>query len=160
MTPCPASQPVRAALQCIPHRDAPTAAAPRLRRSADAVVNGWVVPWRPADGIKYTVYDKQDNFSSTIARKLEVTVQMPWYLNQDTPGSSVRLVLDAQGLPVYQGLVPVNFTLLVPKSLVQNRTKGPVLQYGHGLFGSRSEVQEGYVAALCRDVAQGLSTGW
>jgi len=93
------------------------------------------------------VYSKQDNYSSTIARKLQVTVQMPWYLNQVQPGSSVRLVLNEQGLPVYQGLVPVNFTLLVPRSLVENRTTGGVLQYGHGLFGSREEVDEGYLDA-------------
>ena len=81
------------------------------------------------DGFKYTVYSKEDNVSSTIARRLQVTVQMPWYLNQVNPGSSVRLVLNDEGLPVYQGLEPVNFTLLVPRSLVDNGTAGGVLQY-------------------------------
>ena len=64
----------------------------------------------------------ENNVSTTVARRLQVTVQVPWYLNQAGPGSSVRLVLGKDGLPVYQGLQPVNYTILVPHSLVNNGT--------------------------------------
>lgn len=74
------------------------------------------------DGFKYKVYSVENNVSTTVARRLQVTVQVPWYLNQAGPGSSVRLVLGKDGLPVYQGLQPVNYTILVPHSLVDNGT--------------------------------------
>lgn len=53
------------------------------------------------------------------------------------------------GLPVYQGDCFINFTVLIPYSLVGNATTpthtGKVLQYGHGLFGDQGEVEVGYL---------------
>ncbi len=39
----------------------------------------------------------------------------------------------------------MTFTVLIPKSLVTNRTTGGVLQYGHGLFGDQGEIDVGYL---------------
>lgn len=60
---------------------------------------------------------------------------MPLYLNTFYPGTDVRLVLDPRtGLPVYQGMCSINFTVLVPASLAGNATTPPavgkVVQYG------------------------------
>jgi hypothetical protein len=45
-----------------------------------------------------------------------------------------------------QGVQPVNFTVLIPRSLAAAGGKlGRILQYGHGLFGDQSEVTEEYL---------------
>ena len=87
-----------------------------------------------------------------IARKIEGSMEVPFYLNEVVPQPSLRLVLDpSSGLPVYQRLASVKFEVLVPHS-VANGTFGTAanparaLQYGHGLFGSLTEVEEGYLA--------------
>jgi len=77
-------------------------------------------------------------------------LQVPLYLNTYLPGTEVRLVLNpATGLPVFQGYCYINFTVLIPYSLVGNATNPPragkVLQYGHGLFGDQGEVEVGYL---------------
>jgi len=55
------------------------------------------------------------------------------------------LVLDSHGVPVFQGMYEAAFTVLIPRSLVNNGSIGSILQYGHGLFGDRSEVTGGYL---------------
>eukprot|EP00937_MAST-01D_sp_MAST-1D-sp2_P002336 g2336.t1 len=86
-----------------------------------------------------------------IARKIEGSMQVPMYVNTAVPQPSLRLVLDASGLPVFQRMAEVKFEVLVPHS-VANGTFGTAanparaVQYGHGLFGSMGEVEEGYLA--------------
>ena len=86
-----------------------------------------------------------------IARKIEGTMEVPFFLNDVLPQPALRLVLDERtGLPRFQRLVSVKFEVLVPHS-VANGTFGtdaaPVraVQYGHGLFGSFAEVEESYL---------------
>ena len=63
-------------------------------------------------------------------------MQVPWYLN--TVGvwatSNSRLVLsNATGLPVFQSLQPVNFTVTVPPSVLADKAPlARIVQYGHG----------------------------
>jgi hypothetical protein len=47
--------------------------------------------------------------------------------------------------PLYNGDGEVTFTVVVPASLVQNRTRGALMSYGHGLFGSQAEVETAYL---------------
>lgn len=86
-----------------------------------------------------------------IARKIEGTMEVPFYLNDVVPQPTLRVVLDERtGLPRYQRLASVKFEVLVPHS-VANGTFGTAakparaLQYGHGLFGSYAEVEESYL---------------
>lgn len=83
-------------------------------------------------------------------------MRAPLYLNQAAPGKSTRLVLNEQGTPVYQGTMPATFEILIPHSVVgANAKSARVVQYGHGLFGDKSEVEVSYLAedadrSVCR----------
>lgn len=114
-----------------------------------------------SSGFKWRVLSKQDNVSPSVARKIEGQFLMPWYLNSTEANPSVRLVLDSNGEPVFQGLQPVNFTLLLPTSAVAGGKRAGVLQYGHGLFGSREEVNSGYLTDQANEQGYALlATDW
>ena len=74
-------------------------------------------------------------------------MRVPWYLNQFAPGMSVRLNLaaDDANVPVYNGDGPVTFSVIIPERVVKNGTRGALMSYGHGLFGSQSEIQTQYL---------------
>ena len=102
----------------------------------------------PAGGPETKIWSVRDNPDDVTARHIEGAVRVPWYLNQDGPGMSVRLVLDGEGgTPAFQSFVWVNFTMIVPLGVVNGSTITParVVQYGHGLFGSREEVEDHYL---------------
>jgi len=75
-----------------------------------------------------------------IARRVKGTVLAPCYLFPTcAPGGTFKL--DASGAPIQSGVWPANFDCILPVSA----TTGPVAAgrpslYGHGLFGSASEV--------------------
>lgn len=102
---------------------------------------------RTTGGIAYRITESQDNPSSDIARRVHGYMTVPWYLNQVEPGVDVRVVTPPgdPNTALFNGEHEVSFTVLIPKSLVLNRTAGAVLQYGHGLFGSQQEVDTGYL---------------
>lgn len=100
--------------------------------------------------LQYEIVRVTESPSSDCARMIQGFFLAPWYLNQQGPSASVRLVLDppSTGLPVFQGFAPVNFTVRIPSSLrdsslafdqdsTGNGTAqtGRLLNYGHGLFG-------------------------
>jgi hypothetical protein len=75
-----------------------------------------------------------------IARRVKGTVTVPCYLFPScAPGGTMQL--DANGDPIQNGVWPANFDCIIPDSV----TSGPAAAgrpslYGHGLFGSASEV--------------------
>ncbi len=78
--------------------------------------------------------------SSQIARRVKGTVTVPCYLAPScAPGGKFQL--DARGLPTRNGTWSANFDCIVPRSAVDGAPlpARPSL-YGHGLFGSASEV--------------------
>lgn len=97
----------------------------------------------PAAGPTYEIRDIQRNFSAHIDAHIRGVMHVPLYMHSALPGS--ELVLDANDRPVFQRLTPVQFTILVPRSLIERGAVGRILQYGHGLFGSQSEVTVGYL---------------
>jgi hypothetical protein len=97
----------------------------------------------PADAIKYKINKINPNVSGDIIREIQGTMWVPQYVNSPLPGA--KLVLDANGIPVYQGMGTATFTVRIPFSLPGNGTTGMILQYGHGLFGSQEEVHGGYL---------------
>lgn len=89
----------------------------------------------------YSITAMQDNPSSHIARRIEGTVHVPMYLTgTGGPGSTMML---SYGLPSQSGYVDVPFLLQIPNSAVAPVASAaapkPILQHGHGLFGSRTE---------------------
>ncbi|MDX6604112.1 MAG: hypothetical protein QOF23_621 [Solirubrobacterales bacterium] len=75
-----------------------------------------------------------------IARRVKGTYLVPCYLFPScAPGGTFQL--DASGAPIQSGIWPANFDCIIPASV----TSGPAgagrpSLYGHGLFGSASEV--------------------
>lgn len=74
------------------------------------------------------------------------TMSAPLYTEEDKP--NVVLTRDADGMPYYNGQTEVPFTVIVPRTLLDDPRPAPVIQYGHGLLGGQSEVKGGYLAEL------------
>jgi hypothetical protein len=75
-----------------------------------------------------------------IARRVKGTVEVPCYLAPScAPGGTLNL--NAAGEPVQTGVWPANFDCIIPAAAVSGpgQSARPSL-YGHGLFGSASEV--------------------
>ncbi len=92
----------------------------------------------------------------SIARTIEGKLTSPYYTEEDRPGAF--LSADADGMPYAVGDRQVPFLIRVPCSVVNGPDgKGPVagsapiLQYGHGLLGGRSEARTGYLSQMADD---------
>jgi hypothetical protein len=82
--------------------------------------------------------------SPSIALRIEGTIRVPLYLESDKPGA--RLFRDASGKVVANGEAEVPFTMQVPHSAMPadaSFTPATILEYGHGFFGSREEINYG-----------------
>ena len=102
-----------------------------------------------------------------MARRVKGTFTVPCYLAPDcAPGG--RFQLDARGAPTRHGNWTANFDCIIPRSAVRG-TPSPARPslYGHGLFGSASEVGSGpqaelantYNFVLCATDEIGMSQG-
>jgi hypothetical protein len=90
--------------------------------------------------------------SEDIALRIEGTIAAPRYVDSDEPGA--RLVRGPGGLPVYQGVAIVPFTLQVPRSAMPDAPgfePARVLQYGHGFFGAREEINYGFMSGFSNE---------
>jgi hypothetical protein len=70
------------------------------------------------------------------ARRIEGRMTVPSYLTADAPGAT--LVLGTDGLPQSTGTFQVPFLVLLPRSASPERPVR-VLQFGHGIFGTREQ---------------------
>ena len=96
-----------------------------------------------------TVTEVQDDVDEHIARRLDLTVRLPLYLESTELGA--RLHRDGDGAVARNGVVEVPFTVLVPRSVAARVAGDPparLLQFGHGFFGSREEAADSDVAGL------------
>jgi len=110
-------------------------------------------------GPSYSITNITDNYNGNIFRVIEGRFTVPLYMDSRFPGSV--LVLDPRGNPVYQGDVSVDFTVLIPWTLVNNPRPGRILQYGHGLFGGQGEVKVGYLGEVANRYGYVLcATDW
>merc|ERR1712100_183017 len=86
----------------------------------------------PSNGPVYYIDLIEDGPSDLIARRIRGTFETPYYTEH--PGPNTHLVLDDDGLPVFQGWTNSTFIVNIPVSLVAQGQSGRILQYGHGLF--------------------------
>ena len=85
-----------------------------------------------------------DDHNEYIYRFIEGVMTVPSYMTSVNPNST--LVLDPDtGLPVYQEDSEVPFYVFIPRSLVEEGRAGAILQYGHGLLGSKDEAHTDYL---------------
>lgn len=86
--------------------------------------------------------------NANILRRFELTMKAPLYLDSSayTAGDPVpHLLWDAAGNPQQNGTMDVDVLVQIPNS-VATAGKHGLMQNGHGLFGSRTEGQNGYLA--------------
>jgi hypothetical protein len=108
---------------------------------------------RTADGPMYwidQVDDSDCDAGADIARSVEGRFVMPLYTETDDPGT--ELTRDADGMPYYNGDIEVEFLLKVPCSVWQSDQPGPLIQYGHGLLGTREEIGYGWTRAMANEL--------
>jgi hypothetical protein len=103
----------------------------------------------PAGGPSYTIQSVEDADcvdGVTVGRTINGTVTVPLYMEADHPGTV--LTRDDKGMPFYNGDTEADFMIRVPCSLITDPRPAPILQYGHGLLGERSEARSGYLGEM------------
>lgn len=80
-----------------------------------------------------------------VLRTIEGKIEAPLYLTSDAP--EARAVRDEAGLPRISGVVEVPFRAQIPRSL-ELEGRGAAVEFGHGFFGRRSEVDADRIRAL------------
>lgn len=113
-----------------------------------------------AGGYGFTAETVTENHDPHILRQIIGTFDVPWYLDgHDKMG---KAVLDANGVPTYQGDWKVPFILHVPKCAATATGPLRIVVVGHGLFGSaRYDIDSAFERGLADDlcVVQ-LGTNW
>lgn len=89
----------------------------------------------------YTLDQIVDDPDPGIAFLVRGTFQAPLYLTSTTPQTG-RLRIGGDGHPQAEGTMDVGFSILVPESAMS--TPAALLQHGHGLFGTGSQVESGH----------------
>jgi hypothetical protein len=91
-----------------------------------------------SDGLGCTITEVND--AEAGGRVVKGTITVPWYMDAPLPPASiVRSTTDA---PEYQGTEEIVFAAYVPASLIEAATPGPLVVWGHGLFGSGPPMME------------------
>src|SRR5207237_2310507 len=98
------------------------------------------------DGPAYTIDKVEENPNAHIRRRLDGHMTVPLYLDQGGPKLPHHLNLGTDGLPKQNGTFDYPFIVMIPNSLATGDKPGPILANGHGLLGSPSEGQDGYLA--------------
>lgn len=112
--------------------------------------NGTLVAVRDAvfdvigeDGPEYVIDAVEVDPSAEIARLIRGRARVPSFITGKS-GEVQRLRLDDEGRPVAQGVEEVEFELQIPKSIWEGSEPGYVVQYGHGLLGSKNQARGGW----------------
>jgi hypothetical protein len=101
-----------------------------------------------SDGPEFSLKSVEENPNPDILRRIVVTMKAPLFLESATyaAGDPVpALKKDAADEPVQNGTMDVDVLIQVPNS-VTSAGKHGLLQNGHGLFGSKEEGRNGYLA--------------
>jgi hypothetical protein len=109
-------------------------------------------------GPSYVINSVEVSPNSHIALRLHGTMTVPFFLTNAGPhGTMVR---DANGLPKQNGTQTFQFLVHVPKSCTTGKSCA-VVQNGHGLLGSLTEGEDGYLATFCDDFHYvGIAVDW
>ncbi|MEM7151779.1 MAG: hypothetical protein AAF799_03010 [Myxococcota bacterium] len=89
------------------------------------------------DGPNYEIMSVEDDVSASIYRRIAGEIEVPLFLDDPGPGGVIELGKD--GTPVQNGTARYGFTMMVPYAA--QGAPAPGVLFGHGLFGSRSQVE-------------------
>lgn len=104
----------------------------------------------PGNGSRFNCEPLPGGYEEHIAYRIEGTFRVPNYMTEQKAGGS--LILDERGLPIVNEEAPhhdQSFAMLIPKSALDEPK--PLLQYGHGLFGSESQIYAGNFRSLINE---------
>ncbi|HND29306.1 MAG TPA: hypothetical protein PLA94_04875 [Myxococcota bacterium] len=102
-----------------------------------------------ADGtVGYVVDSVEDEVNENTYRRVHGHLtNVPLYTDADKPPTFLNR--DPQtGMPYASGTTEVPFTIVIPRTAVENPRPLPLLQYGHGLLGGQDEVHSGYLGEM------------
>ena len=128
-------------------------------------ITGWAVAMRDdalakvgASGPDYVIDTILDAPDEGIARQIDGRMTVPLYL--DKPGTGASIVFGDDGLPAQNGTAEYPFRVRIPIRATTG-TPGALLQYGHGLLGSRTQVGgDGLRALATRHNYVTFATDW
>lgn len=83
---------------------------------------------------------------ASIGKTVYLDMTVPMYTETGDPGTF--LTRDADNLPYYNGDTTAEVMVRIPCSLLESGEAGMILQYGHGLLGSKGEARTGYLSEM------------
>lgn len=100
----------------------------------------------PEDGPPYTVTEVSDGTcgeGQTVGRRISGEMTVPLFLTDAAPGSKLNRddLEDPDSAVSQNGTAQVPFTVIVPCSVLAAGVPAPLLQVGHGLFGSHTDIR-------------------
>ena len=86
-------------------------------------------------GIGCTITNVLEDYGedNTTLRVIQGTVTTPQYMETEYARSPI--VRSEEGDPLFVENREIDFSMMIPKSLAENNTSGPISVFGHGLFG-------------------------
>lgn len=85
---------------------------------------------------------EDEDCANNKGRVIQGTMEAPLFLEEWEGMHPLRR--DDSGIPVAHDIVSVPFSVLIGCALIEEGRSGPLLQYGHGLFGTQGELTTGY----------------
>lgn len=98
-------------------------------------------------GPEYVIDSVEDNPNEFIMKRIHAKMTVPLYLDKADPPS--KLVRDDKGLPKQNGTAQFEVLIHIPNAAKTQSCA--LLQNGHGLLGSKTEGQNGYLAKRAQD---------
>lgn len=99
----------------------------------------------------YTIDSVEEDYNpDTIAFRIFGTFRVPLFMSSTDPGS--LLLLDDDEMPMVNEETPwadIPFEVLIPQSAKD--TPAPIVEYGHGLFGEKEQIQSGHFRSFMNE---------
>ena len=107
-----------------------------------------------AEGPSYTITSVDDDWDpeGRILHRIFMDVEVPMYLDQVAPLSTLQFGED--GMPEPNGTGTFEVELLIPASAATTPVRP--LQYGHGLLGSKAQIESGHFRPFIDDYGYAL----
>lgn len=96
----------------------------------------------------YTINVIDPLWNPDFAFRIQGTFEAPLYLVDEDPAFS-RMNRDEDGMPLQNGTMNVPFWMIVPNGALL--TPAPLMQHGHGLLGSGSQIEGSHLREVARD---------
>lgn len=102
--------------------------------------------------------DLTDEEAPDLQRVVEATLSVPLFLASDQPGAA--MTRDESGEPVSESVAEVPILILIPQS-IEGGDDVPVIQFGHGFFGSTDEMTDSFFDEFIDEYGYiGVGTNW